>query len=171
VTLPGWPAHTTQPGGELPFLLAAFGAECAVADGTLTVTGTGQPAPVDLNLHAVGELTPVIAAVAACASGRSHLRGVAHLRGHETDRLAALAAELSRVGAEVTETADGLIIDPPPSRRGALLRTYADHRMVHAAALIGLVTPDVVIENVGTVAKAMPTFCRLWSTMLTGAAG
>lgn len=170
VSVPDWPATTTQPGGELPWLLGSFGAACEVVDATLTVTASGRPTGVDLDLHDVGELTPVIAAVCACASGRSRLRGVAHLRGHETDRLAALATELTRLGAEVEETADGLVIDPGP-RRGVLLHTYADHRMVHTAAILGLVTPGVRIEDVATVSKTMPTFCQLWTSMVAGTAG
>jgi 3-phosphoshikimate 1-carboxyvinyltransferase len=167
VTLTGWPAATTQPGGRLPWLLRAFGAEVAVADGRLRVVGDGKPVGVDLDLHEVGELTPVVAAVAALASGRSFLRGVAHLRGHETDRLAALTTELTRVGADVTQTDDGLVIDPQPTH-GGLMRTYADHRMVHAAAVIGLRTSGVTIENVATVSKTMPTFTDVWTALLAG---
>ncbi len=166
VSLTGWPAHTTQPGGQLPWILGAFGAEVTPADGRLTVVADGEPRGVDLDLHEVGELTPVVAAIAACASGRSYLRGVAHLRGHETDRLAALTTELTRVGADVLETVDGLIIDPAPLHSAHML-TYADHRMVHAAALVGL-RADVTIADIGTVAKTMPTFCALWTALVAG---
>ena len=168
VTLLGWPAVTTQPGGSLPSLLGAFGARVDVEADRLTVTGEGRPVGVDLDLHDVGELTPVLAAVAACATSRSFLRGIAHLRGHETDRLAALAIELGRLGVAVTQTPDGLVIDPAP-RHPAVLRTYADHRMVQAAALLGLVTPGVGIDDVGTVGKTFAAFPRVWSDMVDGA--
>jgi len=167
VTLTGWPPATTQPGGQLPRLLRAFGAEVTEVDGGLRVVGDGKPVGVDLDLHEVGELTPVIAAIAAFASGRSFLRGVAHLRGHETDRLAALTTELTRVGADVTQTDDGLVIDPQPTH-GGLMRTYADHRMVHAAAIVGLRTSGITVENVATVGKTMPTFTDVWTDLLSG---
>jgi 3-phosphoshikimate 1-carboxyvinyltransferase len=167
VTLTGWPAATTQPGGQLPWLLRAFGADVAVLDGCLRVQGDGRPTGVDLDLHEVGELTPVVAAIAALADGRSFLRGVAHLRGHETDRLAALTTELTRVGAGVSQTDDGLVIDPAPTH-GGVMHTYADHRMVHAAAVIGLRTSGVSIENVATVSKTMPTFTAVWTSLLAG---
>jgi 3-phosphoshikimate 1-carboxyvinyltransferase len=167
VTITGWPARTTQPGGQLPWLLQALGGQAMSTDGTLTITGTGRIPGADLDLHEVGELTPVIAAVAAFADGPTRLRGIAHLRHHETDRLAALAAELRRVGVPADETTDGLSIRPTgdvlvPAR----LSTYGDHRMVHAAALLGLRTPGTVIVDVGTVAKTLPTFCALWTSML-----
>lgn len=167
VVLTGWPVATTQPGGQLPWLLRAFGAEVTALDGRLHVVGDGDPVGVDLDLHEVGELTPVVAAIAALAPGRSFLRGVAHLRGHETDRLAALTTELTRIGADVTQTEDGLVIDPQPTH-GALMRTYADHRMVHAAAVVGLRTSGVTIENVATVSKTMPTFTDVWTALLAG---
>jgi len=167
VTLTGWPATTTQPGGQLPWLLRAFGADVTAVDGRLRVVGDGKPAGVDLDLHEVGELTPVVAAIAALASGRSFLRGIAHLRGHETDRLAALTTELTRIGADVTQTEDGLVIDPQPTH-GGLMRTYADHRMVHAAAVVGLRTSGITIENVATVSKTMPTFTDVWTELLAG---
>lgn len=167
VTLTGWPATTTQPGGQLPWLLRAFGAEVSAVDGRLRVVGDGKPVGVDLDLHEVGELTPVVAAIAALAQGRSFLRGVAHLRGHETDRLAALTTELTRIGADVTQTEDGLVIDPQPTH-GGLMRTYADHRMVHAAAVVGLRTSGITIENVATVSKTMPTFTDVWTELLAG---
>jgi 3-phosphoshikimate 1-carboxyvinyltransferase len=167
VTITGWPERTTQPGGQLPWLLQALGGEVTSLDGTLTVSGTGHITGADLDLHEVGELTPVIAAVSAFADGPTLLRGIAHLRHHETDRLAALATELRRVGVPADETTDGLSIRPTG---GALvparMPTYGDHRMVHAAALLGLRAPGTVIADVGTVAKTLPTFCALWTSML-----
>lgn len=167
VTVTGWPASTTQPGDWLREVFDRFGADVRLADGELTVRGTGGLQGVDLDLHDVGELTPVIAAVAALAEGPSHLRGIAHLRGHETDRLAALETELNALGGDVEQTADGLRIRPRPLH-GGVFGTYHDHRMAHAAAVVGLVADGIEIENVGTTAKTMPDFPRLWSDLVTG---
>jgi 3-phosphoshikimate 1-carboxyvinyltransferase len=167
VTITGWPDPTTQPGGQLPWLLEAFGGRASSADGTVTVMGAGRITGADLDLHEVGELTPVLAAVAAFADGPTRLRGIAHLRHHETDRLAALATELRRVGVPADETTDGLSIRPTGAPLvPARVDTYGDHRMVHAAALLGLRTPGTVIADVATVAKTLPTFCALWTSML-----
>ncbi len=121
---------------------------------------------VDLDLHEVGELTPVVAAVAAVADGPSSLRGIAHLRGHETDRLAALAKELTRCGCRVDITDDGLTITPQPLH-AATFRTYADHRMAHAAAVLGLAVPDLGVEDIATTRKTHPDFAAAWTAMLT----
>lgn len=167
VCVPHWPAETTQAGDAFRRLAAEFGAQVAFADDTLCVTGPEAVAAIDVDLSAVGELTPVTAAVAACAPGESRLRGIGHLRGHETDRLTALAAELGRLGAEVTEHADALTIHAP-ARTGGRFETYHDHRMVMAAAVLGLRLDGVEILDVGTVAKTVPAFTQLWSGMLAG---
>lgn len=167
VTIPGWPQHTTQPGDQLRHLLAAMGAACLLHEGGLTVQGLGSVHGLDADLHEVGELTPVLAAIAAVAEGPSHLRGVAHLRGHETDRLAALARELGGLGADVTELADGLVIRPAPLHAGRF-HTYEDHRLATAAAVVGLVVPGVEVEDVATTAKTLPGFAALWATMAAG---
>jgi 3-phosphoshikimate 1-carboxyvinyltransferase len=120
---------------------------------------------VDLDLSEVGELSPVIAAVAAFADGPSYLRGIAHLRNHETDRLAALEREFNALGGDVTQTADGLEIRPKPLHSG-LFGTYHDHRMAHAAAVLGLAVDGVEIENIGTTAKTMPEFPDLWTALV-----
>jgi 3-phosphoshikimate 1-carboxyvinyltransferase len=169
VTVPDWPAATTQPGDALRGLLAAMGAEVSYEPGGLTMRGTGTfPGSfrgIDADLHEVGELTPVLAALAALAGGPSRLTGIAHLRGHETDRLAALAAELGALGGDVRELPDGLEIRPRPLQAG-VFHTYDDHRMVMAGALLGLVVPGIEIENVGTVGKTLPEFTGLWGEML-----
>ncbi|MFG1817490.1 3-phosphoshikimate 1-carboxyvinyltransferase [Kribbella sp. NPDC049174] len=162
VTVTGWPAPTTQPGDQLRDIFSHFGAEVTRTDDGLTVHGTGRVQGVDLDLSQVGELTPVIAAVAAFADGPSYLRGIAHLRNHETDRLAALEQEFNALGGDVTQTADGLEIRPKPLR-GGLFGTYHDHRMAHAAAVLGLLVDDLRIENIGTTAKTLPEFPELWS--------
>ncbi|HEU4947348.1 MAG TPA: 3-phosphoshikimate 1-carboxyvinyltransferase [Kribbella sp.] len=167
VTVTGWPQSTTQPGDQLREIFTRFGAEVSLDRAGLTLRGTGEVHGVDLDLRDVGELTPVIAAVAALADGPSYLRGIAHLRFHETDRLAALETELNAVGAEVTQTADGLEIRPK-ALHGGLFGTYHDHRMAHAAAVIGLAVDGLRIENVATTAKTMPEFPELWSDLIAG---
>ncbi len=169
VTVPGWPRRTTQAGDALRDLFAAMGAACELTDAGLTVRGGGEVRGLgEVDLSAVGELTPVIAAVAALAQTPSRLRGVAHLRGHETDRLAALATELRGLGGDVTEEADGLTIRPR-ALHGGVVRTYDDHRMAHSAAVLGLAVPGVLVENVGTTAKTLPDFVGMWTAMMQGA--
>ncbi|MFF5263274.1 3-phosphoshikimate 1-carboxyvinyltransferase [Actinomadura viridis] len=165
VTVPGWPARTTQPGDALRGLLAAMGAEVSAGPDGLTVRGTGAFTGLEADLHEVGELTPVLAALAALAGTPSRLTGIAHLRGHETDRLAALVNEINALGGDARELPDGLEIRPRPLH-GGLFRTYDDHRMVMAAALLGLAVPGVEIENVATVGKTLPGFTGLWESML-----
>ena len=162
VTVTGWPSETTQPGGQLPEIFTRLGAEVTRTDDGLTVRGTGRVNGCDLDLSEVGELSPVIAAVAAFADGPSYLRGIAHLRNHETDRLAALETELNALGGDVTQLEDGLAIRPK-SLHGGLFRTYDDHRMAHAAAVLGLLVDDLQIENIGTTAKTLPEFPQMWS--------
>lgn len=165
VRVPGWPGHTTQAGDALRDILDAMGADVHLDRDRLEVHSTGQVHGIDIDLHDAAELTPVVAALAVLADSPSSIRGVAHIRGHETDRLAALRTELNALGAEVTETDDGLHVRPAQLRPG-LFRTYADHRMVMAGAVVGLAVPGVVIEDVGTVAKTLPAFTRLWQDML-----
>ncbi len=165
VRIPGWPQFTTQAGDAIRDILDAMGADVSLERDGLTVSGTGEIVGLDIDLHDVGELTPVVAAIAALADSPSHLRGIAHLRGHETDRLAALSTELNRLGGDCEETPDGLIVRPRPMR-GDLFRTYADHRMAMAGAVLGLSVPDIVVENVQTTGKTLPEFTRLWSDMV-----
>jgi 3-phosphoshikimate 1-carboxyvinyltransferase len=121
---------------------------------------------VDIDLHDAGELTPTVAALAALAGGPSVLRGIAHLRGHETDRLAALRTELNGLGGDVTETEDGLAIRPAPLHGGDW-HAYADHRMATAGAIIGLMVPGVRVDDIATTAKTIPDFPGLWNGMLS----
>lgn len=167
VSVPGWPTHTTQPGGLLPGILERMGASTRLEGDVLTVSGTGDVHGIDLDLHAAGEIAPTIAALAAVADSPTRLRGIAHLRGHETDRLAALAAEITRVGGQAEQTSDGLVITPRPLT-GAVWRTYDDHRMATAGALVGLRVPGIEVEDVATTAKTLPDFVGLWSDMLLG---
>ncbi|MCP2340116.1 3-phosphoshikimate 1-carboxyvinyltransferase [Actinomadura rupiterrae] len=169
VTVPGWPSETTQPGDALRSLLADMGADVSLGPDGLTVRGPGGGfAGLTADLRDVGELTPVLAALAALADGPSRLTGIAHLRGHETDRLAALVREIGGLGGDVRELPDGLEITPRPLR-GGVFHTYDDHRMVMAGAVLGLAVPDVRVENVGTVGKTLPDFTDRWSAMLATA--
>ena len=179
VTIPHWPAPaadssagTTQVGDMWRELLPALGAQVRYAEGRLTVTGPAQLPEGDFSfdLSAGGELAPTMAAACAFVKGRVELTGIAHLRGHETDRLAALAAEINRLGGTAHDTADSLVIEAliPAAAEAApvLARTYDDHRMATFAAVIGLRRPNVVVQNVATVAKTMPEFTAMWEDML-----
>ncbi|WP_327680506.1 3-phosphoshikimate 1-carboxyvinyltransferase [Kitasatospora sp. NBC_00458] len=168
VTVRDWPRHTTQPGDQLRDIYTRMGGSCEFTDEGLQFTGTGRIHGIEADLHDVGELTPVIAAVAALADSESHLYGIAHLRLHETDRLAALAKEINDLGGDVSETEDGLRIRPR-KLGGGVFHTYEDHRLATAAAVIGLAVPGVLVENVATTAKTLPDFPAMWDELLTGA--
>ena len=165
VHVPGWPQHTTQAGDALRDIFDAMGADVTLDRAGLTVTGSDTVNGLDVDLHDAGELAPVVAAVAALADSPSWLRGIAHLRGHETDRLAALATEINALGGSVTETEDGLRI-VPRRLHGGVFHTYDDHRMAMAAAVIGLQVPEVAIENVSTTDKTLPGFTDRWARMI-----
>ncbi|RLV56785.1 3-phosphoshikimate 1-carboxyvinyltransferase [Aeromicrobium phragmitis] len=157
-----WPEETDQAGDAWRQLVPAFGGDVRRDGDVLEFSASGTLQGADLDLHDVGELTPVVAAIAALAEGPTTLRGIAHLRGHETDRLAALAAEINGLGGAVTETADGLHIEPRPLRAGRF-HTYADHRMAHAGVVLGLRVAGIEIEDIATTAKTYPTFARDWT--------
>lgn len=167
VTLLGWPRSSAQPVERLRALLHQMGGEVRLGTDGLTVRGTGAVHGLDADLSDVSELTPVLAALAALADSPSRLRGVAHIRGHETDRLAALAHELTGLGADVIESHDGLEIRPRPLR-GTVFQTYDDHRLAHAAAVIGLTVPGVQLDDVACTSKTLPEFPALWSAMVAG---
>jgi 3-phosphoshikimate 1-carboxyvinyltransferase len=166
VTVRHWPEATDQPGDRLRTLLTLLGARVECDATGLVVSGPGRLQGVDVDLGEVGELTPVLAALCALADSPSRLRGIAHLRGHETDRLAAIAAEINALGGDVEETDDGLAITPRPLH-GGLVRTYADHRMAHAAAVLGLVVRGVELDDVATTSKTYPDFPGAWESLLT----
>jgi 3-phosphoshikimate 1-carboxyvinyltransferase len=167
-----WPVDSVQPADQLAGVLEAFGARVAYTASAggrdLTVTAPDGVRAVDLDLHEVSEFTPVAAALAAVADGPSRLRGVGHIRGHETDRLAGLVAELDRIGVHASQTTDGIDVTPS-ARHGAVFHTYGDHRMAHAGALLGLVTPGVELDDVECTTKTLPDFPGLWCGLLAGA--
>jgi len=164
VTVRDWPRRTTQAGDALREILTLMGGEVALTDDGLTVRGTGTIHGVDLDMHDIGELTPAVAALCLLADSPSHLRGIAHIRGHETDRLSALAHEFTELGGDVTETEDGLDIKPAPLH-GGVFRTYSDHRMAHAGVIIGLAVDDVLVENIATTSKTYPGFADAWTRL------
>ncbi|OUD85963.1 3-phosphoshikimate 1-carboxyvinyltransferase [Clavibacter michiganensis subsp. michiganensis] len=167
VAIPGWPEETTQVGADLAHLLPRFGAtvtregDALVVDGGPGLAAGGRIPGVDLDLSTGGELAPALVALAALADGPSRITGIGHLRGHETDRLAALAAEITGLGGSVTELDDGLAIEPAPLHGGPW-RAYEDHRMATAGAIVGLAVPGVEIDDICTTAKTLPEFPELW---------
>lgn len=172
VTVAAWPEETTQPGDVVREVLTRMGAHVARQDGGLTVTGTGTLEGIDVDLHEASELTPVVAALAALATGRTTIRGVAHIRGHETDRLAALEAELRRVGVRAEQTGDGLVVDGAglsgEGLHAAHFRSYADHRLVHTAVLLGLVVDGCTVDDVACTSKTINGFDQSWQRLLAG---
>ena len=165
VSVAAWPDTTTQAGDAFPALLTAMGASVTRHDGSLTVTGTGELHGIDADMREVGELVPTLAAVAALADSPTTITGVAHLRGHETDRLAALVSEIKALGGKAEQLDDGLRIAPAPLH-GGIWHTYNDHRMATAGAIIGLRVGGVEVEDVETTAKTLPGFTSLWQAML-----
>lgn len=165
VAIPDWPTQTTQAGNALVNLLPKLGATVSRDGSDLVVAGGSEIKGIDVDLHDVGELTPVIAALCALATGPSTLRGIAHLRGHETDRLAALVTEINKLGGKATETADGIHVDPA-KLHGGQFATYSDHRMAMAGAVLGLAVADLVIEDIATTSKTLPDFANMWQEMV-----
>jgi 3-phosphoshikimate 1-carboxyvinyltransferase len=168
VTIENWPTETTQVGNDFIDLLSRMGGTVSRTGTGMSVTGTGEINGIEIDLSSAGELTPVIAALAALANSKSVITGVAHLRGHETNRLKALVDEINSIGGKAKETDDGLIIEPV-ELRGGLWKTYGDHRMATAGAIIGLRVPGIEIEDVTVTTKTMPGFELLWAKMLGAA--
>ncbi len=167
VRVDGWPTSTTQVGDEFRNLLNQMGAEVSLSGSTLRVRGTGQILGIKVDMSKAGELVPTIAAIAALASTSSEITGIAHLRGHETDRIKALVTEINRIGGSAQELEDGIAITPA-KLSGGMWHTYADHRMATAGAIIGLRVPGIEIEDISVTRKTMPEFPSLWLKMLAG---
>lgn len=171
VRIPHWPERTTQPGAAMLSILERMGCEVELeADGahhTLRVRGPqpGHLLGIHLDMGDIGELAPTVAAIAACATTPSELTGIAHLRGHETDRLAALSAEINGLEGDCEELDDGLRITPT-RMRGGVWHTYDDHRMATAGAIIGLVTRGVDVQNIETTSKTLPGFAQMWAEVV-----
>jgi 3-phosphoshikimate 1-carboxyvinyltransferase len=165
ITISDWPRSTTQPGDQLRDIFTSMGSTVEFVDGGLKVTGGESIHGIDIDLHDVGELTPSIAALAALADSPSHLRGIGHLRLHETDRLAALSREINSLGGNVTEEETALHITPAPLHSG-VFHTYEDHRIATAGAVIGLVVDGIEVENIATTRKTLTDFPGLWKSLL-----
>jgi 3-phosphoshikimate 1-carboxyvinyltransferase len=165
VTVPRWPETTTQAGDQLRELLTRMGAEVLTKHGSLTITAGDELLGLDADLHDVGELTPVLAALAALATTPSHLTGIAHLRGHETDRLAALATEIKHLGGDVIEEAGSLTIHPRPLH-GGVWHSYADHRMATAGAVLGLAVDGIEVDDIDATSKTLPDFSGMWASLV-----
>jgi 3-phosphoshikimate 1-carboxyvinyltransferase len=172
VTIPHWPSSTTQVGDDLGGYFEEFGAVVTRDERGLTVDGGpgvlgGRPIRgVTLDLSTGGELAPSLIALASLATTPSTFTGIAHLRGHETDRLRALVTEINRLGGNATELPDGVHIEPVTLHGGAW-QSYHDHRMATAGAIIGLAVDGVDVNNIGTTAKTLPEFPAMWAAMLT----
>lgn len=168
VRIPAWPGATTQAGDAWRALLGHMGATITLDEEGLTLTGpgAGNYPGIKATMAEVGELTPTLAAICAYASTPSHLSGIAHLRGHETDRLAALVAEINRAGGQAEETEDGLVITPRPLH-AAQIRSYADHRMATFGAILGLITPGITVDDITCTSKTLPGFAAMWDSLLS----
>jgi 3-phosphoshikimate 1-carboxyvinyltransferase len=166
VTIRNWPQSTTQVGKHFVEILTQMGAVFERAGEDLTITGDGRIKGIDIDLSIGGELAPVIIALAVLAEGPSRITGIAHLRGHETNRLAALTNEINKIGGKATELEDGIAIEPSGELHSGTWNTYEDHRMATAGAIIGLRVPGITIEDVSVVSKTMPEFVTLWSDLL-----
>ena len=172
VRVAGWPQVSTQPADAILAILEKLGSIVRHSSSFLEVQGAKTYGGFNVDLHDIGELAPAVAALAALASpgSKSQLTGIAHLRGHETDRLAALSAEINGLGGQCEETPDGLVITAQPLR-GGRWRSYADHRMATAGAIVGLRVAGVEVEDIATTAKTLPEFPQMWAGMLAGQAG
>ncbi len=166
VTIRNWPVKTTQVGKHFVEILTAMGASFERKGDDLVVTGTGNIKGIDIDLSIGGELAPVVVALAVLADTPSRITGIAHLRGHETDRLSALTAEINNIGGHATELEDGIAIEPSATLHSGTWSTYEDHRMATAGAIIGLRVPGITIEDVSVVSKTMPEFVSLWNELL-----
>jgi 3-phosphoshikimate 1-carboxyvinyltransferase len=166
VTIQNWPKTTTQVGKHFVEILSAMGASFERVGLDLVITGTGSIKGIEIDLSIGGELAPVVIALAVLADSPSRITGIAHLRGHETDRLAALTNEINKIGGKAIELFDGIAIEPSAELHSGTWSTYEDHRMATAGAIIGLRVPGITIEDVSVVSKTMPEFVTLWNDLL-----
>jgi 3-phosphoshikimate 1-carboxyvinyltransferase len=166
VRVKNWPPTTTQVGKHFVEILTQMGSSFERDGDDLVITGTGSIKGIDIDLSIGGELAPVIIALAVLADGPSRITGIAHLRGHETDRLAALTNEINNIGGVATELEDGIAIEPSTELHSGTWKTYEDHRMATAGAIIGLRVPGLTIEDISVVSKTMPEFVSLWNDLL-----
>jgi 3-phosphoshikimate 1-carboxyvinyltransferase len=166
VTIPDWPQHTTQAGNAWIEILTKMGAKVSLDNNGLTVNNANEIKGIDFDLSDVGELTPVLVSIALFANSKSTLSGIAHLRGHETDRLAALVENIKSIGGDAEETSDGLIIRPTTLKAG-LWKAFDDHRMATAGAVIGLVVSGIEVDDIKTTSKTLPDFEKMWAHLVS----
>jgi 3-phosphoshikimate 1-carboxyvinyltransferase len=166
VTIPDWPQHTTQAGNAWIEILTKMGAKVSLGDNGLTVNNANEIKGIDFDLSDVGELTPVLVSIALFANSKSTLSGIAHLRGHETDRLAALVENIKSIGGDAEETSDGLIIRPTTLKAG-MWKAFDDHRMATAGAVIGLVVSGIEVDDIKTTSKTLPEFEKMWAHLVS----
>jgi 3-phosphoshikimate 1-carboxyvinyltransferase len=166
VTIPDWPQHTTQAGNAWIEILTKMGAKVSLDNNGLTVNNANEIKGINFDLSDVGELTPVLVSIALFANSKSTLSGIAHLRGHETDRLAALVENIKSIGGDAEETSDGLIIRPTTLKAG-LWKAFDDHRMATAGAVIGLVISGIEVDDIKTTSKTLPDFEKMWAHLVS----
>jgi 3-phosphoshikimate 1-carboxyvinyltransferase len=166
VTIPDWPQQTTQAGNAWIEILKKMGADVSLGQEGLTVKNVSEIKGIDFDLSDVGELTPVLVSIALFANSTSTLSGIAHLRGHETDRLAALVENIKSIGGDAEETADGLIIRPAKLKAG-MWKAFDDHRMATAGAVIGLVVSGIEVDDIKTTSKTLPDFENMWTHLVS----
>ena len=166
VTIPDWPQQTTQAGNAWIEILTKMGANVSLNEKGLTVKNSNEIKGIDFDLSDVGELTPVLVSIALFANSSSTLSGIAHLRGHETDRLAALVENIKSIGGDAEETSDGLIIRPAKLKAG-MWKAFDDHRMATAGAVIGLVVSGIEVDDIKTTSKTLPDFEKMWAHLVS----
>jgi 3-phosphoshikimate 1-carboxyvinyltransferase len=167
VTIPGWPAHSLQAADQILDVITRMGGRCTPTAAGMQVEGTGRIHGITADLRDVNELAPALTALAALADSPSEFTGIGHMRFHECDRLAALVTEIGALGGQLTELPDGLRVQPRPLRAGpAPFDSYDDHRLVMAAAVLGLAVPGLRVRNAATVGKTFPAFTGRWEQML-----
>ena len=166
VTIKDWPQNTTQAGNVWIEILTKMGAQVSLTEKGLTVSQSGDIKGIEFDLSDVGELTPVLVSIAVLANSNSSLTGIAHLRGHETDRLAALVENIKSIGGDAEETTDGLIIRPR-KLHGGLWKSFDDHRMATAGAVIGLVVEGILVDDIKTTSKTLPDFENMWTSLVS----
>ena len=166
VTIKDWPQNTTQAGNAWIKILTKMGAQVSLTEKGLIVSQSGDIKGIEFDLSDVGELTPVLVSIAVLANSNSSLTGIAHLRGHETDRLAALVENIKSIGGDAEETTDGLIIRPR-KLHGGLWKSFDDHRMATAGAVIGLVVEGILVDDIKTTSKTLPDFENMWTSLVS----
>jgi len=156
--------------GDAEFLqvLSAMGCSIDRDELSVTVRGPERLNAVDVDMNAMPDMVPTLAVLAAFASGKSVVRRVGHLRIKESDRLKAVALELSKLGVKVEEGEDFLVVYGGTAKRGADIETYDDHRIAMAFSLAGLKIPGVRIKNPDVVKKSFPEYWLVWERLVYG---